>query len=112
VSVVHTDDTAWRHSVFDWVGVLIEGVLRPLRQGRSVALRPPAWDEHDRPGSIDVPANAALVIIEGVGAGRQEVRHLVDAVVWVQSDLDEIERRNAVRIEAGEIDPINSAAWM
>jgi hypothetical protein len=111
-SVVHTDDIAWRHAVFDWVPMLVDGVLWPLHQGRPVALRPAAWQEHHRPGAINVPHDAALVVIEGVGAGRREVAHLTDAIVWVQADLDAIEQRNAARLAAGEIDPINSVAWM
>jgi hypothetical protein len=110
--VVHTDDIAWRHSVFDWADRLAEGVLKPLRRGGSVAFRPPAWDQHGRPGAVAVPAGATLVVVEGVGVGRRELADLVDAIVWVHTDPGEIERRNIARIEAGEIDPVNFAAWM
>ena len=37
------------------------------------------------------------VIIEGVGAARREETHLLDAVVWVQSDFGEAMRRALVR---------------
>jgi hypothetical protein len=50
--VVHTDDIAWWHSRFGWVGLLIGGILAPARAGRPVCYRPPRWDERQRPGAI------------------------------------------------------------
>ena len=37
------------------------------------------------------------MIIEGAGAARRELMDLVDAVVWVQSDMAEAERRGIER---------------
>jgi hypothetical protein len=96
--VVHTDDIAWRHSRFGWADLLIDGILIPVCQGRAAALRPPPWAEHGREGSIEVPAGCPLLIIEGVGAGRREASHLIDALVWVQSDERETELRNIARV--------------
>ena len=59
--------------------------------------QPPAWAIRGRTGHIDVSANASVVIIEGVGAARREVTHLLDAVVWVQSDFAEAKRRAILR---------------
>jgi hypothetical protein len=109
---VHTDDIAWWHARFAWEELLTTAVLEPLHQGRAVCFRPPAWDERGRGGGIDASADAALVIIEGVGAGRRETAHLVDAVVWVQADLRVIERRNAARVAAGETTAEGVAGWM
>jgi uridine kinase len=103
-TTVHTDDVAWWNSCFDWAELLAEGVLAPLRRGRSVAYRPPAWDERDRPGAIEVPVTASLLIVEGVGAGRRELADLIDGIVWVQADLDVTHRRDAARITSGETD--------
>jgi hypothetical protein len=97
VEVVHTDDIAWWHSRFDWSDLMINAVLAPLRRGQSVHFQPPAWASHGRAGQIDVSAKASLVIVEGVGAARREVTHLLDAVVWVQSDFAEAERRATLR---------------
>jgi len=44
-TTVHTDDVAWWHSCFGWAELLAAGILEPLRRGKSVAFRPPAWDE-------------------------------------------------------------------
>ena len=97
-AVVHTDDIAWWHSRFGWADLLIDGILLPVRRGEQVSFRPPRWAEHGRGGSIDVPAGCRLLIIEGAGAGRREAAHLVDALVWVQSDQREAERRSLARV--------------
>jgi hypothetical protein len=106
-AVVHTDDIAWEHSRFGWAGLLIEGILVPSREGRAVSYRPPRWAEHGREGSIEVPADCPLLIIEGDGAGRQEVADLIDALIWVQSDQREAGRRSLAR--AGTPDPTDLA---
>lgn len=97
-TVVHTDDIAWKHSRFGWADLLIEGILEPVYQGRAVSYRPPRWAEHGREGSIVVRATCPLLVIEGDGAGRKEVAHLLDALIWVQSDEREAERRVLARI--------------
>ena len=111
-TTIHTDDVAWWHSCFDWADLLAGGVLEPLRGGRSVAYRPPAWDERGRPGAIEVPAIAELVIVEGVGAGRRELTDLLDGVVWVQANPEVTRRRDVARIAAGEIDEESYVRWM
>jgi hypothetical protein len=111
-AVVHTDDIAWWHAPFGWADLLVGGVLEPVRRGEAVAYRPPKWDERNRPGAVVVPPGAALVIVEGVGAGRRELSPLLDGIVWVQSDQRVIDERNAVRVAAGETTPSDHAAWM
>jgi uridine kinase len=96
-TIVHTDDVAWHHSYFDWSDLLIDGVLRPVQAYRKVDYRPPAWERRGRPGSIIVDEECAFVIIEGVGASRQEIRPWLTASVWIQSDMDEAERRGIAR---------------
>lgn len=96
-AVVHTDDFAWQHSFFAWDELLTRGVLEPVRLGHAVHYRPPAWETHGRPGAIEVPAGLDLVVVEGVGAARRELADLLDAVVWVQSDFAEAERRGIAR---------------
>jgi hypothetical protein len=97
-AVVHTDDIAWWHSRFGWADLLIGGILTPARSGRPVSYRPPRWDERQRPGAIEVPADCPLLIIEGVGAARRESARLTDAAIWVQADERETERRNLARV--------------
>jgi hypothetical protein len=95
--VIHTDDIAWEHSRFGWADLLIDGILVPVRQGQAVSYRPPRWEEHGREGSLEVPDGCPLLIIEGDGAGRREVAHLIDTLIWVQTDEREIGRRSVAR---------------
>jgi hypothetical protein len=97
-AVVHTDDIAWGHSRFGWADLLIDGILVPAHQGRAVSYRPPGWAKTGRGGVIEVPAGCPLLVIEGDGAGRREVADLIDALIWVQSDEREAERRVLTRI--------------
>lgn len=96
-ALVHTDDLAWHEPMFDWGHLLRDGVLAPLHRGEAVSLRPPAWEARGRPGRIEVPADAALVIIEGVGANQRGFADLIDATIWTQSDFAEAERRGIAR---------------
>jgi hypothetical protein len=95
--VVHTDDIAWWHSRFGWDDLMISGVLEPLLRGEAAHYQPPAWAARGRTGHLDVPADAPMVVIEGVGASRRELAHLIDAAIWVQSDFVEAERRGILR---------------
>jgi hypothetical protein len=94
---VHTDDVAWHHACFDWGGLMVEHVLRPLHRGEAVEFRPPAWIERGRPGAVRVPAGTDVVWIEGSGSIRAEFTPWIDASIWVQGDLDEQERRLVAR---------------
>jgi hypothetical protein len=85
-AVVHTDDIAWYHAMFDWSALMTDGVLAPLRRGEAVAYRPPPWDARARPGAVTVPAGCPLVVVEGVGIGRRDLAAFFDALVWVQTD--------------------------
>ena len=96
-AVIHTDDIAWEHSRFGWAGLLMDGILVPVHHGQAVSYRPPRWDSRGREGSLQVPAGCPLLIIEGDGAGRREVAHLIDTVIWVQADEREAGRRAAAR---------------
>ena len=101
-TVVHTDDVAWYVSFFGWEDLLVDGVLVPAHRGEAVAFRPPVWDERARPGAIEVPAGARLLVVEGVGSGRRAFSPWLDAVVWVQSDRPEAERRGIER-DGGDV---------
>ena len=110
-AVVHTDDIAWWHAPSTGPTCWPAGAGAGPG-GRAVAYRPPAWDARDRPGAVTVPAGLTLLVVEGVGSSRRALAHLLDASVWVQSDQDEIDRRSAVRVQAGEISPADFDAWM
>jgi energy-coupling factor transporter ATP-binding protein EcfA2 len=111
-AVLHSDDLAWHHSLFDWRELLVEGVLRPLWAGQVVDYRPPPWVERGRTGSIQLPAGTQTVILEGVGASRRDLADLVDAAVWVETDEPERARRDEERIAAGEVTREVYDSWM
>ena len=109
--VVHTDDVAWWQGFFDWADLLRSGILEPVRAGTAVAFTPPAWTERGRPGAIVVPAGVSLLVVEGVGAGRRELADLVDVTIWVQSETQVREAREAARIAAGEVTATLVEEW-
>lgn len=96
-TVVATDDLAWHHSFFDWGELLIDAVLLPYRAGRAVSYRPPGWEKMGRPGTVEVPADTQLLIVEGTGAGRLEAAPYVDALIWVEVDLAVARERGLAR---------------
>ena len=51
-----------------------------------MSFRPPRWDERQREGAIEVPADCALLIVEGVGVARR-VPFLADQRPWERADL-------------------------
>lgn len=96
-TVVHTDDVAWYQAFFDWAFLLREGVLDPVRAGRAVDYRPPAWESRGRDGAIEAPADCLLLVVEGVGVSRRELSGYFDLRLWVQSDRVEARRRGIER---------------
>jgi hypothetical protein len=99
-AVVHTDDIARNHAMFDWAELMVDGVLRPVRRGAAVTFRPPAWEAHGRGGAVVVPAGCPLLVVEGVGSGRRELAALVDALIWVQTDPTLARERGELRDSA------------
>lgn len=83
-AIVRTDDVAWNESFFRWGSIMAHDIVGPARRGERVCFRPKAWETHQRPGQIEIATDAALLIVEGVGAGRRELAALLDAIVWTQ----------------------------
>jgi hypothetical protein len=110
-AVVHTDDVAWSQARFDWADLLRTGVLEPVHAGRAVSWTPPAWPRHGRTGSIEVPAGAPLMLVEGVGVSRRALAGWFDLRLWVQSDRAEAYARGTGRDPAPETAAARWAAW-
>ncbi len=104
-AVVRTDDVARHHAFSDRADGLAEGVLEPVRAGRSVRSRPPARDERGRPGAITVPAGCPLLRVGGAGVGRRAAAPLPDAVVRVRSD-HVLARARGIERDAEERPPL------
>lgn len=83
--VIHVDDISWYLDIVDWDRQMLEGVIKPWQGGQAIAYKPPGWVKMGREGVVEAPASQVL-IIEGVGAGRQSLAGLASFIVWVQSD--------------------------
>lgn len=110
-ALLHTDDIAWWHSRFGWADLALR-VLETVHSGEAVSFRPPAWIERGREGAIVVPAGTQLLVMEGVGASREELAHLTDARVWVQSDREATKQRDEARVAACETTREGVAGWL
>lgn len=74
-------------------------VLEPLAQGRSADWQ--SWDwAAGRYSTQHATEPADIVIFEGVGAGHRAARHLLDAVLWIESP--EAVRRERALARDGE----------
>ncbi|MFD9793787.1 uridine kinase [Streptomyces sp. NPDC059070] len=84
--VVHLDDLATHEEFFAWTARLRAQVLEPFARGEAGRLT--AYDWHLRrfgPGARAV-GPAPVVLIEGVGAGRREVRPWLALLLWMDMD--------------------------
>jgi hypothetical protein len=111
-ALVETDDISWYVSRFDWDAMLRDGVLEPLRDGLGVHFRLPDSPVHGVMGHINVPEGASWVFVEGVGSARRSLSDLLDAVVWVQSDAVEADRRGILRNGGDARAAAGWADWM
>jgi hypothetical protein len=109
--VVHTDDMAWFHSRFGWADLAMR-VLESAHAGEPLSFRPPAWDQRHREGSIVLPSDIRLLLLEGVGSSREELARLLDARLWVQADRVATDRRDDDRVAAGAFTRSAAEEWM
>jgi uridine kinase len=88
---------------FDWQRLRRE-VLEPLRAGRAARYRPFSWLPEggldDRLVTVDA---TPIVLLEGVYAGRPELRDLVDLAVLVETPPDERHRRIVARGHGNDV---------
>ena len=85
--VLHTDDLAWNEPLFQWDHVLIDA-LEQLHATGALTLTPPAWRAHGREGHIVIPPGTTTVLVEGTGAGMRAATPLLDAHLWVQTEVE------------------------
>lgn len=85
--VLQLDDLATHEELFGWTGRLREQVILPLSRGESARYAPYDWTER-RFGPARTLEPAPVVLVEGVGAGRRQVRPWLAALCWMELDRD------------------------
>ncbi|UYM04284.1 nucleoside/nucleotide kinase family protein [Solicola gregarius] len=88
IPVVHLDDIypGW-DGLADAPGLLVDGVLRPLRDRGPAAYHRWDWERGEWAERHDVPATDAL-IVEGVGSGALACAPFLTMLAWVDAPRD------------------------
>jgi uridine kinase len=104
--VLHLDDLASHDALFAWTDRLHSQVTGPLSRGESARYARYDWRlRHFGPRSHELPP-APVVLVEGVGAGRQALRPLLAGLLWMDLDAERSWRRGRERDGAEQ-----SAFW-
>ncbi|MFD8953720.1 uridine kinase [Streptomyces xanthophaeus] len=86
--VLHLDDVATHEELFGWQERLRVQVLEPLAAGRPAHWAPYDWVER-RFGAERVLEPAAVLLVEGVGAGRRALRPHLARLLWMETPREE-----------------------
>ncbi|MFJ4287704.1 aminodeoxychorismate synthase component I [Paenarthrobacter nicotinovorans] len=97
VSLFHLEDIypGW-NGLRTGIERYVATVLAPLREGKAAEWVSWDWERH-YDGGLNVTLPAEIVIVEGVGAGAEAGRSMLDAVVWVEAPGDDRRRRALTR---------------
>lgn len=103
-TVVSTDDFATWDDPVAWWPRLVEGVLRPIEEGRPGRYQKTEWaDGHPYPGAyrqIEVPD---LLVIEGVSAGRKSITDRLSWLVWCEVNDSRVRLRRVVARDGDQV---------
>ena len=94
--VVHLDDLATHEEPFGWTDRLRRQVLEPLAAGRPAGHEVYDWTLRRFGAVREVPATP-VVLLEGVGAGRREIRPWLARLLWMELDAATARRRGELR---------------
>lgn len=94
--VVHADDLATHEEPFGWAGRLAEQVLAPLSAGRTARHQVYDWTARRFAGEREIRP-APVVLLEGVGSGRRELRPRLALLLWLEVDPETAHRRGLLR---------------
>ncbi len=94
--VVHMDDLYEGWDGLPHVDAQLEGLLRPLAEGRPGSHRRYDWHLGRFAETVEVPPSE-LLVLEGVGSGSRGVADLVTVLVWVEAPYDVRMRRGIER---------------
>lgn len=85
--VLHLDDLATHEEFFAWTPRLLAQVVGPLARGEAGRVTPYDWNARRFGPPVPLPP-APVVLIEGVGAGRREVRPWLALLLWMERDAE------------------------
>ncbi|MEU8894422.1 aminodeoxychorismate synthase [Nocardia sp. NPDC048505] len=86
--VLHLDDLATHSAFFDWPEALRRQVLTPFQRKHTAFYRAYDWERGRFTGERALLAEP-VVLIEGVGAGRREVRPYLAQLLWMAGEAEE-----------------------
>jgi hypothetical protein len=94
--VLHLDDIASHDELFDWTGRLLSQVIEPLRHGDTARYSPYDWRSR-RFGARRALPPAPVVLVEGVGAGREALRPHLARLLWMELPREQAWARGRAR---------------
>ena len=107
--VVHTDDFAAADNPIDWWPRLLEQVIEPLARGEAAHYQRYDWPSETLAEWHTIEP-AAIVIIEGVSAGRSEWAAHLSYLIWIETPRVERLRRGVERDGIAALD--DGESWM
>ena len=107
--VLHLDDLASHGALFGWTARLTRQVLEPLERGESARYEVYDWVRRTYAAHARLPA-APVVLVEGVGAGRRELRPYLACLLWLETPREESWARGQRR--DGEAQRAFWAGWV
>ncbi|MFJ7770537.1 uridine kinase [Streptomyces sp. NPDC097107] len=96
VPVLHLDDIASHDELFEWTGRLLSQVIEPLRHGHTAHYAPYDWRARSFGARRPLPP-APVVMVEGVGAGREALRPHLAHLLWMELPREEAWARGRAR---------------
>ncbi len=96
VPVLHLDDLATHQEFFSWTGRVLTQVIAPLARGETAHYEPYDWTAR-RFGPPRALETAQVVLLEGVGAGRRELRPFLARQLWMERGAEESWQRGRNR---------------
>lgn len=94
--VIHMDDLYEGWDGLPAVDAQLDGLLRPLAEGRAGCYRRYDWHDGAFAETVTV-APVDLLVVEGVGSGARRVSDLVTVLVWVDAAYEVRMRRGIER---------------
>ncbi len=94
--VLHLDDIASHDELFDWTARLLDQVIEPLRRGSTAHYAPYDWRSRRFGAPRPLPP-APVVLVEGVGAGREALRPHLAGLLWMELPREQAWARGRAR---------------